>query len=484
MGDDSPASPPGHRWRATRRVGLRGLRAGRRLGLRSRLAATFALGALLVSIVLASVTATLTRGYLVSKRESLAITQAAFNARVVASNLAPQDSDIPDVLGSLRPPAGGASLVYRQGRWYSTSLGTDPESLPAPLREGVLNGRAANQRIINRDGTPVLIVGLPVPRASATYFEVVDLTELDRTLRTQSLALAAAAAVATMAGAVTGVWASRRVLGPLTRTTRAASAIAAGDLTTRLPLTGDGDIDRLSEAFNEMAVALAERMDRDARFASDVSHELRSPLTSLSTAVQVLDGRQHELPPRARAALSLVTAEVQRFQALVTDLLEISRYDAGAAGADRDEVPIAELVRRVLGTRHRQVPLEVDQEADGSTVLGDKRRLERVVANLLDNADQHGSGATRVTVSTAEESVVLHFDDDGPGVPPEDRQLIFERFARSAVAGRRGGGSGGGVGLGLALVREHVRFHGGTVHVEDSPAGGARFTVELPRVAS
>ena len=168
----------------------------------------------------------------------------------------------------------------------------------------------------------------------------------------------------------------------------------------------------------------------------------------------------------------------------MTDLLEISRYDAGAADADRDEVPIDELVRRVVGTRRHQVPLVVDQDADGATVRGDKRRLERVVVNLLDNADQHGSGATRVTVSTANESVVLHFDDDGPGVPPEDRQLIFERFARSAVAGRRSGGSGGGVGLGLALVREHVRFHGGTVHVEDSPAGGARFTVELPRAPS
>ena len=300
---------PWLRWRATiRRVGQRRLRPIRRFGLRSRVAATFALGALLVSIVLAGVTATLTRGYLVSKRESLAITQAAFNARVVASSLGPQESDIPEVLGSLRPPAGGSSLVYRQGRWYSTSLGTDPDSLPPALREGVLGGQAANQRIMDRDGTPVLIVGLPVPRASASYFEVVDLTELDRTLRTQSLALAAAAVVATVAGAVTGLWTSRRVLGPLTRTTQAASAIAAGDLTTRLSRTGDADIDRLSEAFNGMAVALAERMERDARFASDVSHELRSPLTSLSTAVQVLDGRQHELPTRARAALGLVTA--------------------------------------------------------------------------------------------------------------------------------------------------------------------------------
>lgn len=448
------------------------------------MAATFALGALLVSMVLAGVTVTLTRGYLVDKRESLAVTQAAFNARVVASNLGSQDTDIPEVLGALRPPAGGASLLYREGRWYSTSLGTDPDSVPMGLRDGVIAGRAANQRLLDRDGTPVLIVGLPVPRAGATYFEVVDLTELDRTLRTQSAALAAAALVASLAGAVTGLWASRRVLDPLTRTTQAASAIAAGDLTTRLPRTGDSDIDRLSDAFNGMAVALAQRVERDARFASDVSHELRSPLTSLSTAVQVLDGRRSELPPRARAALSLVTTEVWRFQALVTDLLEMSRDDAGAAGANRDEVPIVELVRSVLSTRPRQVPVEADSDIEAATVLGDKRRLERIVANLLDNADQHGCGVTRVTVSADEEHVVLLVDDGGPGVPPSDRQLIFERFARSAVAGRRGRGAAGGVGLGLALVREHVRLHGGTVSVGDSPSGGARFIVELPRAPS
>lgn len=447
------------------------------------MAVTFALGALLVSIVLVGVTAALTRGYLVSKRESLAVTQAGLNARVVASGLGSQE-DIPEVLGSLRPPTGGASLLYRQGNWYSTSLGEDQGSVPAALRELVVAGRAADQRVVDRDGTPVLIVGLPVSRAGASYFEIVDLSELDRTLRTQSAVLAGAAVVATVAGAVAGLWTSRRLLDPLTRTTRAASAIAAGDLTTRLPRTGDGDLDRLSDAFNDMAVALSERMARDARFAADVSHELRSPLTSLSTAVQVLEGRQHELSSRGRAALDLVIAEVQRFQGLVTDLLEISRYDAAAADAARDEVPMAELIRRVLGTRRRQVPLEVDPDAESATVLGDKRRLERVVVNLLDNADQHGSGATRVTVAAGKGRVVLLFDDDGPGVPPADRQLIFERFARRSIAGRRSGGAAGGVGLGLALVGEHVRFHDGTVHVEDSPMGGARFIVDLPSVTS
>lgn len=458
-----------------RRVG----QADRRVGLRSRIAISFALGALVVATLLAVTTSILTARYLIAKRESLALAQATANARQVASGLQAGNADVADVLGSLQGSPSTVSLVQRQGRWYSTSLSIGPSALPKALTDAVSRGEGGVQRIKGPDGV-VLAIGLPVPRADAGYFEVGDLSELDRTLRTQRTILGAGSlgAVAVAAGA--GLLVSRRVLAPLTTAASAAAAVAAGDLSTRVPLTGDPDLDRLGRSFNDMARALDERIARDTRFASDVSHELRSPLTSLSTAVQVLEGRREELGERSRRALDLVGAEVRRFQALVTDLLDISRADAGVDDSTLEPVVVADLVHHALTARPAPVPLRVDEEAREARALGDKRRLERVIANLVDNAEQHGHGVHEVAVHLDGGLVQIVVDDLGPGVPEADRPVIFGRFARGRAAGRRSGGSGGGVGLGLALVDEHVRLHGGRVTVADRPGGGARFVVELP----
>ncbi|MCI0632963.1 MAG: ATP-binding protein, partial [Actinobacteria bacterium] len=168
---------------------------------------------------------------------------------------------------------------------------------------------------------------------------------------------------------------------------------------------------------------------------------------------------------------------------LVEDLLEISRFDAGAARLELDEVRIAELVMQaVRASTDHDVPVELDAELAGTVVQADKRRLVRVIANLLDNAEKYGAGATSVSLRSENGGVQIAVEDKGPGVPPEERALIFDRFARGGGAGRRG--SGEGVGLGLALVAEHVRLHGGRVWVEDRADGGegARFVVELPVV--
>jgi len=341
-----------------------------------------------------------------------------------------------------------------------------------------VTGEAAIQRVRGPEGEPTLVVGLPVPRIDGAYFEVGDLRELDRSLRTISLTAAAGAAIVTLVAVGLGWWASGRVLRPVSEAAAAATAIAGGDLSLRLPASGDRDLDRLANSFNSMVATLAGRSARDAQFASDVSHELRSPLTSLSTAVQVLQNRRDELSPRSSGALDLVSNEVARFERLVLDLLEISRYDAGAPPAALTPVVLPELVSRTVADRPSRVPLHVGPGDVRLTVLGDKRRLERVLTNLLDNAEVHGGGAVGVTISRAGHVVRLMVDDAGPGVPPEDRSVVFRRFARGRGAGHRR--SDGGVGLGLALVAEHVRFHGGRVWVEDAPAGGARFVVELP----
>jgi signal transduction histidine kinase len=232
---------------------------------------------------------------------------------------------------------------------------------------------------------------------------------------------------------------------------------------------------------------LPSRVARDARFASDVSHELRSPLMTLAASVEVMQARRGDLPERAQTALDLLASDVVRFQGLVEDLLEISRFDAGAIRLHREDLLVAEFVRAAVAVSSvPATPVTVSERGECMVMQGDRRRLARVVANLIDNARLHGGGEAAIYVSEAENEgepighVWIAVEDSGPGVPPEERDLVFERFARGAVAGRRS--SSDGAGLGLALVDEHIRMHGGRVWVEDRRDGepGARFVLELP----
>ena len=321
-----------------------------------------------------------------------------------------------------------------------------------------------------------MAVGMPVP-AGGTFIELFPLGELTGTLRFLSLVLVGGTALSGLFGIGLGLWASRRALRPLTELTTAASRVARGDLDARLREQADPDLAPLATAFNATAAALQQRVQRDARFASDVSHELRSPLTTMVNATELLSRRRAEMPGTAARAVDLLGAEVHRFQRTVVDLLEISREDQTNDGQVLETLDLAELVRNVLAARPEDAP---DLEADGPPALlrGDRRRLERVVGNLLDNAGCYGGGAVRVAVCRRGKRLRLEVDDCGPGVPEELRERVFERFARGARAGQRGADSG--AGLGLALVAQHVTRHDGAVWVEDRPGGGARFVVDLP----
>jgi len=228
-----------------------------------------------------------------------------------------------------------------------------------------------------------------------------------------------------------------------------------------------------------MADAVQTRIEREARFASDVSHELRSPITALAAAVEVLDARRADLSERTQQALDVVVSQVRRFDQMVLDLLELSRLDVGVADIHREEVDLASFITRIA-QRYGNDDLAVllAPECDGVANV-DKRRLERIVANLLDNARLHGGGATSVTLENGPRGGIrISVEDAGPGVAPSERARIFERFARGSAGRTRVGGTG----LGLALVAEHARAHGGQVWVEDVPSGGARFVVEIPGV--
>lgn len=456
----------------------------RRLGLRSRLTASFAVGALVLSLLIALLSYTIARGYLIDQREQNAVRQSREHANTVDAALQTQGVALAQILSSLRP-ANSQSLVNYRGNWYSSSSGVGPADLPFRLREAVNAGHAVKQRTAV-GGNRSLIVGIPLADVDATYFEILPLTELQSTLNTIRTTLLLVALGAALVAGLLGRWVSGRLLQPLYRVAATSRTIANGDLKARLPDTPDRQLAVLTLSFNEMADSLARRIERDARFAADVSHELRSPLTTLATSLSVLQGRRRELSHPSAAALDLLGNEVNRFQALVEDLLDISRADAGTDG-HREPVLLAELVRQVCVHRSETfrsgmpVAPKIAPEAQGVLVSADKRRLVRVLVNLLDNARSHGGGATLVRMTATCSHVAVIVEDDGPGVPASDRERIFERFSRAAASGRRGGS---GTGLGLALVREHVNAHQGTVSVDRADTGGARFVVTLPRLLS
>lgn len=454
----------------------------RRLGLRARVTAGFALGALFTAALLAATTFGISREQLIRQRETSATRPFFVNAQIVQERLVSGGSvDALGLLQDLQTPAGSRPVLFLAGDWFTTDQRFGEAALPASLRRVVLDGSAAQMRY-SLDSEPQLGLGIPLPSLDddAAYFEIVALDEVADTLTSLGIILVGASALATATGAALGWWASRRALLPLSEVGSAAQAIAGGHLDTRLEAANDPDLARLTESFNDMAMALEERVARDERFASDVSHELRSPLMTLSASIEVLKARREVLDDRGASALDLLVADVARFEQLVNDLLEISRLEAGAAELDLDSVDPSELVLHAVGASSTSaVPVHYDEEVAGRRILADKRRLERVVANLLDNAEKYAGGATAVRVTLGDDVVRIIVEDEGPGVPEEVRQKIFERFARGTEAGRRT--MDRGVGLGLALVAEHVRLHGGRVWVEDRADGrpGAAFVVEL-----
>jgi len=433
----------------------------------------FAIVALGVAGALAALAYERTRTVLVDDRQDAAVVQTFVNARLVRDALRDPEADVAELLASLSTANRSEPLLHQGDRWFGRSVTVDAADLPAQLQTRVVEGTASRQRF-EVDGRPLLGVGVPIPAIGGEYFEVFPLDDLEQTLQTLSTALLTGAGVAGVGVALIGLLATRRVLRPLGKAADAARQIAAGGLGTRIEEPTDRELVPLVDAFNDMAASLATRVERDRRFASVVSHELRSPLTSLRTAVDVAVTRLPKLDERAQVAVDLVQNQLDRFERMTLDLLEISRIDAGVAPVDARPVEVGTTVRELVDTiTNGTVPTAVVDDVVAPVDIG---RLEWVLASLLVNAQHHAGGATAVVVDATDTTVRVSVDDAGPGVPVDEREQVFERFARGTTAHATPG-----AGLGLALVREHARVMGGTVSVTDSPAKGARFTLELPR---
>ncbi|MGH9132703.1 MAG: HAMP domain-containing sensor histidine kinase [Ilumatobacteraceae bacterium] len=445
----------------------------RSLRLSTRVTLFFGLIALLAGLSLTALTYAFARNSLVDQRAETARIQAFSHANELRSVL-DQPAETRERMRSLTIESGGFAALTDPR--LGSPVGFNEQSFPDELVAAVAAGRAGGQRFTGDDGEPYLGVGVFIGAYDTGYLEAFPLDTTERTLTVILTTLILGAFVATVFATFFGWSTSRRLLRPLSRVADAAGEIAAGGLGARLEPASDPDLARLAGTFNDMADAVQTRIEREVRFASDVSHELRSPITALSAAVEVLDARRHELPDRTQQALGVVVSQVRRFDDMVIDLLELSRIDAGATDLHTETVELAELCDRVAHRfGHGGLPIDVHRRAPRQAVV-DRVRFERILGNLLENASTHGGGPLRISIEPGGgKTVLMAVEDSGPGVAAGERTRIFERFARGSAARHRVG-----TGLGLALVAEHAHALGGDAWVEERPGGGARFVVRLP----
>ncbi|MFQ5557748.1 MAG: ATP-binding protein [Acidimicrobiales bacterium] len=457
-----------------------------RYGLRTRITLAFAFGGLLLSVIIALTTLTLTRQNLLSARDDTSFAVVRVNAPRVQNQLTPvtDEEGRRQILDSLSRTASTFPLLRIEDQWTPWDGQVfAAEMVPSSLLELVDSGVAGRMRT-EISGRPAILTGIPlapVEDRQVVYFEAFVLDDVEDTLDALAVIVFGVAAAATLLSAALGSWAARRTLTPLVEVRTAAESLAAGDLDTRLDPPADADLASLSASFNEMAQALEDRIERDARFASEVSHELRSPLMTLTASLEVLNNNATGLSNRSRTALDLLTDDLNRFNQLVEDLLEISRYDVGTAALQAEAIEVVEFVRQAVGhTGIEGVIVSAEPSIEGLVIMADKRRLGQVVANLLENAAKYGSGPIEVSIERHLDRIRLSVQDEGPGVAPHERLVIFDRFSRGQAGRRRGQDTGSG--LGLALVAEHVGLHGGRIWVDSRRDGrsGARFLVELP----
>jgi two-component system sensor histidine kinase MtrB len=369
------------------------------------------------------------------------------------------------------------------------------EDVPDDLRDAVAAGTLSSKyETLTEQGVdiPTLIVGQPVRTANGDleFYLLVPLIAEQRTLGlVQSTLIVGGLILLLLLAGIAGL-VTRQVVRPVRQAAEIAERFADGHLDERMPVQGEDDVARLGESYNEMASSIQSQIRQleefgalQRRFTSDVSHELRTPLTTVRMAADVLYASREQLLPALRRSSELLVCELDRFEALLADLLEISRLDAGVAelGAERVDMRgvVMRAVEAVRGFADESgTPLEL-RLPTGAYAEVDPRRVERIVRNLVANAIDHGEGRpVTITLAYDEHVVAVLVRDHGVGLRPGEAELVFNRFWRAEESrARRSGGSG----LGLAIAIEDARLHGGWLQAWGSVGQGAAFRLTLPR---
>ncbi len=345
--------------------------------------------------------------------------------------------------------------------------------------------------------SPGVVVGslvtIPADGTTRTLYYLFPLDDLQQTLSLVTRALITAGVLLMLLIAGLTWLLTRQIVTPIRLARRVAERLAAGQLQERLRVTGEDDLARLATSFNQMATSLQrqirqlEELSRvQRRFVSDVSHELRTPLTTVRLAGSVLHDARTGFNPETRRAAELLQRELDRFETLLVDLLEISRFDAGAAALDLDDVNLTDVARRVVdGTaalaeqRHTRVVVRAPETP--CIAEADVRRVERILRNLVVNAIDHAeSREVTITVAADEQAAAIAVRDHGVGLAVGESAMVFNRFWRADPARAR---TSGGTGLGLAIALEDTHLHGGWLQAWGKPHEGAQFRLTLPRRA-
>ncbi|SBT42602.1 sensor histidine kinase [Micromonospora narathiwatensis] len=407
--------------------------------------------------------------------------RAAADARyqlVLAAQFLPlTDARRADLLASFEQNGRHVLLVADDTR------ASNPRYAPTPgraLRASVAAGQLGFQRSAGDAGSHLLVVGGRIPGSAAELYVVTVEDDLVDGLNQLRTALAVGWAVVVLLAAGVGNTLARRTLEPVGRASRAARAVAEGLLDTRLPVRGRDEFSAWAASFNEMAEALETKIEalsraqaRERRFTADVAHELRTPVTALVAAASLLADQLDTLPADARRAAELLVTDVVRLRRLVEELMEISRLDAGREAVSTQPVDVVAVLRGIVDARGWADRVTVAGAAPATAT--DPRRLERVLANLVSNAIEHGGDEVRADVRHAGESVIVEVTDRGAGIPAEHLPHLFDRFYKVDPS-RTGPGSG----LGLAIALENTRLLGGRLTVHSEVGRGTRLRLELP----
>jgi two-component system sensor histidine kinase MtrB len=383
-----------------------------------------------------------------------------------------------------------------QPPWTSPAA-SGSTTIPADLRDRVSRQGVLAYQFTRADpdghGTrPCLAVGTRVDAGWGTFdlyylFPLDDEVSAAELIRT-TMIIAGVALVLLLA--LVSAIVTRMVVAPVRAAARTAQRLSAGLLHERMEVRGEDDLARLAASFNQMAsnlqsqiVQLEDLSRLQRRFTSDVSHELRTPLTTVRMAADMLHDGRDEFPPASARSAELLSDELDRFEALLTDLLEISRFDAGFAVLDAEAVDLVPIVQRVAGgftvlAARLRSPIEVDVP-DGPVIAEvDPRRVERILRNLIGNAVEHGERRpVLVRLAADEHAVAVVVRDHGIGLKPGEEKLVFNRFWRSDPSRAR---QTGGTGLGLSISLEDARLHGGWLEAWGAPGKGAQFRLTLP----
>ncbi len=497
------------------------LRHGRRVGnvwqrsIQLRVVtATLALSIAVVSLLGITVLRQVTDGLLGQQRDT-ALAQATSGVRI-AQDLLDASSDVEATgrsqlvrqivreLANRAGPKGFDVVLIREDAPDVTSRRVQEDSVPEDLQQRSKEKRSIfwTYTLISYRGDPAppsvpgMVAGAEIISPSGEpygLYYLFPLTEQQETLDLVRTALATAGLVLVLLLGAIAWLVTRQVVTPVRMAAKIAEQFSAGRLSERMVVRSRDDMAKLATSFNQMAGSLQRQIGQleelsrvQQQFASDVSHELRTPLTTVRMAADVLHESRDEFDPAVRRSAELLQAQLDRFEALLADLLEISRFDAGAVVLNAEPADIRDLAHTVADSAiplaaRKGSTIRLDLPATPCVAEVDARRIERVLRNLVVNAVEHGEGRDVVVrVAADDHAVAVAVRDHGVGLKPGESSLVFHRFWRADPARAR---STGGTGLGLAISLEDARLHGGWLQAWGEPARGSQFRLTLPQQA-